>query len=272
MARIRTIKPNFFKSQDVSELSYRARLTWIGLWTYVDDAGRGRDDARIIKGELWPLEDDVTWRDVEETLMELSLSLHVVRYTVENRNFLAIPKWLDHQVISRPSDSKFPAYTPENIRVVEPFTEDSVNTRGALPAGTGNREQGTGKGNREMELSLVATEGVNVVELFDNAYSHWPKKVKRDEALEKFRSVVKRESPTKIADAIERFGDAYSATTAKQFVPALGVWLNQKRWSDELPTSPESERKATRGDANLAFVQQRQQERKDQERRLEIAR
>jgi hypothetical protein len=169
MARIRTIKPHFFKSQDVTELSYQARLTWIGLWTYVDDAGRGRDDARLIKGELWPLEDDVTWQDVERVLTELSLSLHVVRYTVENRHFLAIPKWLDHQVISRPSISKFPAPTPENIREVAPLTEDSVSTHGANTAGTGNREQGkgTGKGNSSSSEVAVATSRPEIDSLLD---------------------------------------------------------------------------------------------------------
>jgi hypothetical protein len=156
MARIRTIKPHFFKSHDVSALSYRARLTWIGLWTYVDDEGRGRDDARIIKGELWPLEDLVTWGDVEADLSELSLSTHVTRYTVENRSFLAITKWDDHQVISRPTASKFPAPMPTNTRVMAPLTDDSVSTHGPYTAGTGNREQGNGTGNRELSSSVVA--------------------------------------------------------------------------------------------------------------------
>ncbi len=37
---------------------------------------------------------------------------------------------------------------------------------------------------------------------------------------------------------IIRFGDAYTATTEKRFVPALGVWLSHERWTDELPTAP----------------------------------
>jgi hypothetical protein len=103
--------------------------------------------------------------------------------------------------------------------------------------------------------------------LFDDAYSHWPKRVKRDEAFEKFKVVVKVESSRDIADAIIRFGDAYSATTAKQFVPALGVWLNQKRWSDELPTSPEAERKLTATDRNMSYVEQLQREASMENRR-----
>lgn len=40
MAKIRSIKPDFFTSEDVSALPLRARLTWIGLWTHCDDHGR----------------------------------------------------------------------------------------------------------------------------------------------------------------------------------------------------------------------------------------
>jgi hypothetical protein len=42
MPRIRSIKPDFFKSEDVAALPLRARLLWIGLWTQCDDHGRTR--------------------------------------------------------------------------------------------------------------------------------------------------------------------------------------------------------------------------------------
>lgn len=232
VARIRTIKPHFFRSYDVAALSYRARLTWVGLWTYVDDEGRGRDDARIIKGELWALEDDVTWQDVERDLTELSRSAHVTRYTVDGRDYLAIPTWLEHQVISRPTKSKFPEPNPMNTRDASPITEDSLSTHGANTAGkgTGNREreQGTGK----QELSLAATE-----QAFEEAYAHWPKRVERKEALARFRVAVKRIDPADLVAHIERFGKAYAATTERQFIPALGPWLNGERWTDELPVA-----------------------------------
>jgi len=253
MARIRTIKPGFFRSHDVSQLSFRARLTWIGLWTYVDDEGRGKDDARIIKGDLWPLEDGVTWQDVERDLTELSMSAHVVRYTVDGRHFLAIPKWLEHQVISRPTPSKFPAPNPMNIWDAEPFTEDSMSTHGANTAGTGNREQGNGTGNREMEPSPLVTETASqIAELFESAWLHWPKKVERSDAYKRFRIACRKIPVDQLVAAVIRFGDAYADTTDRQFTPALGTWLNGERWTDELPSRPIS--KMTRGEENMQVV------------------
>lgn len=37
--RIRQIKPEFFGDADMAALSFRARLTYIGLWCIADDAG-----------------------------------------------------------------------------------------------------------------------------------------------------------------------------------------------------------------------------------------
>jgi len=39
MARIRTIKPSFFTSLTIADLGLAERLTFIGLWTHVDDEG-----------------------------------------------------------------------------------------------------------------------------------------------------------------------------------------------------------------------------------------
>ena len=231
MARIRTIKPGFFRSYDVIPLSYRARLTWIGLWTYVDDEGRGRDDARIIKGELWPLEDDVTWQEVEADLTELSRSAHVVRYEVSGRHFLAIPTWQDHQVISRPTKSKLPSVDDGLIRHFGELTEHSVSTHGVLPAGSGSGSgKGSGSGTGKPAPAVLAS-------VFDEAWEHWPKKVERKQACEKFQAAVKRYpgAPEDLALAVARFGDAYAATTERRFVPALGVWLAHERWTDEIP-------------------------------------
>lgn len=129
MARIRTIKPDFFKSEDVSTLPFRARLTWIGLWTHCDDHGRYKDSVRLIKGDVWSL-DDVSLRDIEEDLQVLTAAGRIVRYTVAGElpgsapaaevprsgvaeprgaGYLAVVNWHTHQAINRPSKPRYPA-------------------------------------------------------------------------------------------------------------------------------------------------------------------
>lgn len=107
MPRIRSIKPDFFKSEDVSALPLRARLTWIGLWTHCDDHGRYKDSARLIKGDIWSL-DDVSLRDIDEDLAGLEAERRIARYEVDGKRFLAIVNWHAHQAINRPSKPRYP--------------------------------------------------------------------------------------------------------------------------------------------------------------------
>lgn len=71
---------------------------------------------------------------------------------------------------------------------------------------------------------------------FDDVWAHWPKKVERKKSLEQFRRAAKRMSLEDLKAHVVKFGDAYAATTDRQFVPALDSWLRNERWTDELPT------------------------------------
>lgn len=57
MPRIRFIKPEFFTDPDVIDLSFGARLLFIGLWTYADREGRLEYDPRRLKHCLFPGDD-----------------------------------------------------------------------------------------------------------------------------------------------------------------------------------------------------------------------
>lgn len=127
MARIRTIKPGFFRSEDVSALPLRARLTWVGLWTQCDDQGRTKDNAKLIKADVWPL-DPVSLADIEEDLETLADHGRIVRYEVAGKRYLEVVNWGDHQSINRPSPSKIPPPPNGSYPQVNPhgrLSEDS---------------------------------------------------------------------------------------------------------------------------------------------------
>ncbi|WP_406412124.1 hypothetical protein OG923_24535 [Streptomyces halstedii] len=167
MARIRTIKPTFFTSLTIADLSYEQRLTFIGLWTHVDDEGRCIDDARLIKAAVWPL-DDRTAADVEDDLRALTEYSLITRYTLTHRSYIAVTGWAEHQRINRATPSKYPApdqgeKAPEPAPAPAPTCgdEDSQSTHTQLSEDSRperNREQGTGKGtgNREQTSSVPA--------------------------------------------------------------------------------------------------------------------
>ena len=45
MARIRYLKPDFFKDEDIKELSFEARLFYQGLWVQADREGRDQQES-----------------------------------------------------------------------------------------------------------------------------------------------------------------------------------------------------------------------------------
>ena len=147
--RIRTIKPEFWRSEDIAALSIEDRLLFIGLWSYVEDNGVGRDEPQLIQCDLFPL-DTFTEASVRTHggLMRLSQQGLITRYEgPDGRKYLQVNTWDKHQKINRPSKPRFPRYDAENCTLTEPSVSPHCTlTEDSLPEqGTGNREQGTGK-------------------------------------------------------------------------------------------------------------------------------
>lgn len=143
MAKIRSIKPEFFTSEDVSALPLRARLTWIGLWTHCDDHGRAKDNVKLIKAAIWPL-DDVSLRDVEEDLVALADGGRIIRYEVDGLRYLQVTNW-HHQYIAKPSKAKAPPPPGgDQATTVSPHGRDSETT-----TWEGKGREGKGRDARE---------------------------------------------------------------------------------------------------------------------------
>lgn len=91
-----------------------------------------------------------------------------------------------------------------------------------------------------------------IEQLFEQAYFSWPKKVERKKSLEKFRQACRKRDPHELVADIERFGRAYAETTERRFVPALNVWLNGERWTDDLPEPDEASQPMSKASQNAA--------------------
>jgi hypothetical protein len=102
MARIRTIKPEFFTSDDICALSPLARLLYVGLWCEADRAGRMVWMPRVFKRRYLP--DDPC--DVEALAGELLARGLVVLY---GEGLACIPTFTRHQHVNpREAPSKLP--------------------------------------------------------------------------------------------------------------------------------------------------------------------
>jgi len=148
--RIRSIKPEFWRSDDIDALSIPDRLLFIGLWSYVDDSGVGVDKEPAIAADLFA--GDLA-RDAHECsvrvhggLKHLAAAGLITRYAVNGRRYLHITNWDRHQKINRPSESRYPPPTSEDAELQGALTEGSVRAHADSPLGTGEQgNRGTGE-------------------------------------------------------------------------------------------------------------------------------
>lgn len=145
MARIRTIKPEFFTSEQVAECSPNARLMFVGLWCFADDSGVHPASAARIKMEVFPA-DQFTKIEIDGFVSELVSAGLLQTYQVEGQAFLRVTGWSKHQKIDQPT-YKHPledGQIPANVRRAS--TEHSPKAqRTFTPGMEWNGEEGKGK-------------------------------------------------------------------------------------------------------------------------------
>lgn len=166
MARIRTIKPEFWTSEQIMECSPNARLLFIGLWNFCDDAGIHPASPKTLKAEIFP-SDDISASEVEGLVGELIAQGLLEKYEVAGHHYWAVTGW-HHQRIDQPTfkhprpDGTVPAGAArrraerlqanqtEGVRQL--FGEQDANGRRAVgerspPEGNGRERSGHGKGD-----------------------------------------------------------------------------------------------------------------------------
>jgi hypothetical protein len=127
MGRIRNLKPDYFRSTSLALCTRDARTTFQGLWCEADDAGRGIADPRILKGAVWPLDDDLTAVDISDHLDQLARTGHIVLYTVGAKAYFQVLNWEEHQAAAyRTGKSKHPA-PPEPAPNPDPSRSSTIS-------------------------------------------------------------------------------------------------------------------------------------------------
>lgn len=152
MARIRTIKPDFFRHAGLYDAEQATglplRVAFAGLWTAADREGRFEWKPRELKLDCLPF-DEV---DFSRVLDALATRGFIEKYACDGREFGFIPSWRLHQVINnRETASNIPKPNENNkIPTREPRVNDACVTRLCNYQGEG---EGKGKGIKPEETT-----------------------------------------------------------------------------------------------------------------------
>lgn len=104
MARIRSVKPEFWSDPDLVGLPMAARLFFIGCWNHADDFGVLKDDPGRLKLQILP-GDDVDPVQLIAALVAANLLLR--RVAPDGTPVLVVRTFCDHQKIDKRSPGRW---------------------------------------------------------------------------------------------------------------------------------------------------------------------
>lgn len=146
MARIRTIKPEFFLDEDVSDLHPLTRLLFIGLWCLSDKAGRLEDRPQRIKVQIIPYDDF----NIDDALDDLHSKNFIIRYAVDDKKLIQIRSFEKHQRITGKEAQTISLYPEPTCEAPEKHPRNNRETPEKHPGA----QERKGKERNIKELSL----------------------------------------------------------------------------------------------------------------------
>lgn len=175
MARIRTIKPDFFTSEDIVGISPLARLLYIATWLEADREGRFVWRPKTLKLRYLP-GDQCAIEMLADELVSAGL---VMTYEINGQTFAEIPTFAKHQVINnRETGSTIPPRVTDASGTRDPRVTDATTTPLMGKEGKGkegNEEAYASVPGKPATLEKPACPADEIVELYHKAMPDNPK-------------------------------------------------------------------------------------------------
>jgi len=148
MARIRTIKPDFFRHEGLQDLAAQhgahVMLVFAGLWGHCDRFGRFECKPRHLKLDILPFLDF----DMAETIQALESAGFIQTYEVGNKRYGFIPSFAEHQRFGGKEASE-PAKHPEPPVKSEGGSGEATGKQSPPLEWNKGMDNGIGEGNGE---------------------------------------------------------------------------------------------------------------------------
>ena len=291
--RIRSIKPEFWRSDDIDALAIPDRLLFIGLWSYVDDNGVGLFSLKDIVGDLFAGD---MLRDSNETLIRVKEGLKALFerglieiYSQDGNTYLAITNWGKHQRVPNPNKPRYPRPSADSETPLYLFNESLIRPHESIRTGTG--EQGN-RGTEE-QIPPIAPQGgrsesepetheptSEPTKQFKQFWSLYPNHDYPDAAVREFKRVIRRTGTERVTlvallQGAQMLRDEHRDP---RYIPTAGKWLHDGGWKNRpkpraQQLAPAASRSQQNQDANAALIAKYAQEeaaQKTQQSRKEI--
>lgn len=107
MARIRTIKPEFWEDEKIGRLPIPCRLFFIGCWNFADDFGFIKGNASLLKSQIFPYDEGLRVSEIKkwiDALVNARMLIPII-YDPQNsgsgESYYYIRTFRSHQVLDK---------------------------------------------------------------------------------------------------------------------------------------------------------------------------
>jgi len=225
MARIRTIKPEFWQHEDLSELPEATHMLAAALLNHADDEGYFNANPRLLQAQCFPLREPSV--SVQESLIHLSNVGYIRLYEgSDGKSYGHIVAFLEHQKVNRPTPSKIKHLCLDNV--VSLSTHAQLSER-SLPERKGKERKG-----KELSRVRARETADDLDDEFEQWWEHAPRKVGKGGAKRSYRAARKKADAETLLAGIKRHAqEMRDKGTQARYIPHPATWLNHERWLDE---------------------------------------
>jgi len=144
------------------KVSLLSKLLFTWLIPNTDNLGRMEGDPAVLKGMIFPYEDEVNLKQIEESLKELAIEYLIMWYSIGGNWYIQFPKWGKYQFLEKNHTKK--SDYPEPLRElvdkynayfsqIEECTDMYLHVSDMSPVKE-NRRRIEGEGEKKKDYSL----------------------------------------------------------------------------------------------------------------------
>jgi len=222
--RIRTIKPEFWQNETIASLSEFTRLLAIALLNYADDHGYFMANHKLIKGNLFPFEDDS--KKILRSIQELSCVGYLeLGSDSKGRSVARVANFTKHQRVDKPK--------PSSIKEDFTIQDESQMDHGCILGGMEGNGYGKGSGKEKDHTCPISSDDRETLDfIWKSCHRASRERSSKKDLAEAWKKT--KNKPTQ--EILEKGIAAWMASKKWKdgFAEGIHIWVSKEQW-DNLP-------------------------------------
>ena len=128
MARIRTIKPEFWEDEKIGKLPIPCRLFFIGCWNFADDFGVIKGNAALLKSQIFPYDENLRVSEIKKWIDSLVDARMLVPIIHAEESYYFIRTFRRHQILDKRYDKSYIGKEIAKDLINRALNDNVVNT------------------------------------------------------------------------------------------------------------------------------------------------